>query len=205
MSKAIVAFAVAFAVLATGQAWADDQGLSYGPSNDGWQWRDYHGVGSSCNLETNSNYVKSVKAILWADGQICCQSYINQTFNSNTDTKVRNYQSDHGLTADGCVGYFTWDNMQNYRHYDIQTDTYKPHLRTDGTFCCGEYYKWREWEPYQWKDRWARYQRYCGGCGGDLGGEHGCWHLLKVKNTSNGNVKTFNHTRVDHDGDGNCD
>lgn len=203
------------AVPLASSALAHDQGLEPPPFNtDGYEWRIFHAVGPAsfdgkdvCPSpeQTSSTYVRSVKAIVWADGSLSDIDDVNQIYGEKAYAAIKSYQNNHGLDNDGCVGYYTWSNMQHYRHYDTQTDTYKPHIRSDGTVGFhATAYKWREWEPYDYKPKFVRYMRYHPPSG-DEGGEYGCWHTLKVKNESTGNETVFGHSRVDHDSDGQCD
>jgi peptidoglycan hydrolase-like protein with peptidoglycan-binding domain len=62
---------------------------------------------------TTRNYVKSVQAILWVNGKFSSTTSIDGVFGSGTTTALKGWQAEHGLTQDGCAGYYTWNSMQN--------------------------------------------------------------------------------------------
>ena len=55
--------------------------------------------------------VKAVQTLLIVGGYSCGTQGADGSFGNSTDTAVRKYQSDHGLTADGVVGAVTWGRL----------------------------------------------------------------------------------------------
>lgn len=52
----------------------------------------------------------AAQAFLWGQGKY---SYaVDNVWGSRSDMALKSYQSSHGLTADGCAGPLTWENMQ---------------------------------------------------------------------------------------------
>lgn len=199
--------AIIISVLPYEPAAAHDQGeCRYcGQESYSYQWRNYHAVGSSCGGEVNSKYVTSIESILWAAGQISDINTPDQVFDNSSANWLSTYQGYHGLGSDACAGYYTWDNMQNSGHYVSQLGAYFYHLESSGVSCCGTYYKWKEKKDASGGNRIANYHKYNAAGGGIYGGEWGCWHLLSLTNNQTGSQRNFSHTRVDHDGDGQCD
>jgi hypothetical protein len=189
-------------------AYAHD--LGYSQTGLEYKWRSYHAIGysgsycSSYGL-TNDRYVRSLKAILWGGKYILDMDNVNMTFSSGTNQNVRDYQRDHGLTVDGCVGPDTLTNIQDGRHWDPTVSVYRDHITTEGAGGYGAYRRWRDFKPYYLLDRWVRYYQYTSDYSGG-NDERGCWHLLELVNQANGSSRTFgSHTRIDHDGDSVCD
>lgn len=55
--------------------------------------------------------VKAVQTLLIVGGYSCGTQGADGSFGNSTDAAVRKYQSDHGLTADGVVGFVTWGRL----------------------------------------------------------------------------------------------
>lgn len=201
MRKTIVAIGSILFVLMAAPGVAHDQGYTQlGGYYDGWPWRDYHAVGSSCGGEVNSRYVKSLKAILWADGDIQDMVWIDQTFNSTTHNNLKQYQGKHALSQDGCAGFNTWGNMQNDSHYDSRLGVRYHHLTADGGYtAAGTYYQWRE----QGGNRHVRYLKWSPN-GEGIGGYSGCWQLVNAKNDAYTNFESYN-VFIEHNMNETCD
>lgn len=192
---------LAIGLLLMSPAQAHDQGYTQAdPALMSFEWRDYHAVGSSCGGEVSSRYVKSVKAILWADGDIEDMTWIDQDFTSGTATNVKQYQAKHGLSQDGCVGYNTWSSMQHDKHYNTQLGVYQKHMTPDGSDAAGDYYQWRE----QGKARHVRYYKYTDPCGHSCGLPDFCWVLLMAKNDAYNTFATYG-VYIEHNMNERCD
>lgn len=57
--------------------------------------------------------VKSLQALLIGYGYSVGSSGVDGSFGPATDTAVRKYQKDHGITVDGSVGPVTWGKLLN--------------------------------------------------------------------------------------------
>jgi peptidoglycan hydrolase-like protein with peptidoglycan-binding domain len=155
-------------------------------------WKNGDAVGTSCGL-SNGTYVKSWQSILWAADNLANLSEIDGAFGPVTRAATSNYQSNHSLSADGCAGYFTWDNAKNSGH--TVGGTFRRHLTLLATniSCPGsgqnlcERHEWRE----KTSSRYVRYilDPYFGSINPPF---PGCWHLVKAVNSSNGSSKAFN-------------
>lgn len=60
--------------------------------------------------------VSMVQAYLYMDGQLSSRSDIDSYFGNITETAIRGYQYNHGMTEDGVVGTDTWRNMAYYSY-----------------------------------------------------------------------------------------
>ena len=57
------------------------------------------------------NDVKALQTLLIVGGYSCGSAGADGDFGSGTDIAVKEYQRNHGLTADGVVGEGTWEKM----------------------------------------------------------------------------------------------
>lgn len=65
---------------------------------------------------TDGKPVSMVQAYLYMDGQLSSRDDIDSFFGPNTETAIRGYQYNHGMTEDGVVGTDTWRNMAYYSY-----------------------------------------------------------------------------------------
>lgn len=96
------------------------------PSIDGWKMGDFVGqcgADGSQGIKGSSNYIKSLQAILWADGEYdringLGLSNVDGYWGPNTGTAVGYYQDKHGISRAPypCAGYNTWYNMDKGAH-----------------------------------------------------------------------------------------
>ena len=79
------------------------------------EWRDGDTVGDCRYGIKTGNYVRSVQTILWSD-LLIAKDDRDGIWGPQTEGATRTWQSQHGLGVDGCVGYNTWNKMQNGSH-----------------------------------------------------------------------------------------
>jgi hypothetical protein len=89
---------------------------SASPGEQESPWRTGSKDVGACG-ETHSNYVRSVQVILFSRG-LLTSSQIDAHWGPVTLSATKSWQTAHGLSADGCVGYYTWDAMQ-YGHDNV--------------------------------------------------------------------------------------
>ncbi len=65
---------------------------------------------------TSGDPVEMAQAYLYMDGQLSSRDDIDSLFGPNTETAIRGYQYNHGMTEDGVVGTDTWRNMAYYSY-----------------------------------------------------------------------------------------
>ena len=65
---------------------------------------------------TSGNPVKMVQAYLYMDGQLGGREEIDSYFGNKTETAIRGYQYNHGMSQDGVVGTDTWRDMAYYSY-----------------------------------------------------------------------------------------
>jgi len=65
---------------------------------------------------TSGKPVSMVQAYLFMDGQLNSRDDIDSYFGNVTETAIRGYQYNHGMTEDGVVGTNTWRNMAYYSY-----------------------------------------------------------------------------------------
>lgn len=70
---------------------------------------------------TSGNPVRMAQAYLYMDGQYNSREEIDGFFGNKTETAIRGYQYNHGLSQDGVVGENTWRNM--YASYNTAIST----------------------------------------------------------------------------------
>lgn len=92
---------LAGAVYCGTDTWADD----YDWDDNYWVGWDYYDGSPSCDL--NGNYTLGIQRINWGLGYRW--SGIDGQYWYNTQTDVRNFQQARSLSADGLVGWATWD------------------------------------------------------------------------------------------------
>lgn len=98
---------------ASAQSCGDAPGIPYCSFQPN-RWQEWqHGQFSN---GTRHQGVKSWQNILWIDGRLSSTGEIDGIFGSVTNSATRNWQSGHGLTADGWVGYNTWYRARNGSH-----------------------------------------------------------------------------------------
>lgn len=80
--------------------------VSYTNTNTWVGWR----------FSTAGKPVSMVQAYLYMDGQLNSRNDIDSYFGDITETAIRGYQYNHGMTEDGVVGTDTWRNMAYYSY-----------------------------------------------------------------------------------------
>lgn len=81
----------------------------YAKYSDTSYWVGWH-------YATSGKPVSMVQAYLYMDGQLSSRSDIDSYFGNITETAIRGYQYNHGMTEDGVVGSDTWKNMAYYSY-----------------------------------------------------------------------------------------
>lgn len=61
--------------------------------------------------KTDGKPVSMVQAYLYMDGQLSSRNDIDSYFGNVTETAIRGYQYNHGMSQDGVVGTNTWRDM----------------------------------------------------------------------------------------------
>lgn len=74
--------------------------------NDGWSTNGKVGY---CG-QTSGGYVVAAQNYLWTSDAYL---YVDNAWGSNSNTKMRAFQSRFGLTVDGCVGPATWNTIRS--------------------------------------------------------------------------------------------
>lgn len=80
-----------------------------------YEWRDGDLTGSCTNGWKSGGYVWSVQSILYAEGLLSV-SQVDGLWGPVTASAAKTWQSRHGLTADGCFGYNSWNKAQHGYH-----------------------------------------------------------------------------------------
>lgn len=116
--RALVPAALAGALLLGGAASATATPAAPAPAQDGTSvaaafYCGYHGGSRYADRGDRGSHVKEIQCLLrdyWGYG--IGSSGIDGVFGSATESAVKKFQRDHGLSADGIVGPNTWNKLR---------------------------------------------------------------------------------------------
>ena len=105
------------------------------------EWRNGDAVGSCPFTSIKSgNYVRSVQTWLWSRLLIAGADR-DGIWGPQSERELKNWQSLHGLSVDGCAGYNTFNTAQHGSHRVCKPECYTlPHMSYIGSST----WRWRE-------------------------------------------------------------
>lgn len=134
-------------------------------------WQQY--FANACSSSSPRDSVRAIQGNVWAHGY---NITLDGVYGTNTKNAIAGWQSRHGLTADGCAGFYTKERMYNgsftFRAAD-NTLVRQPYLRFTSMV---NYYgdNWAYQSVYQ--GRWLHYRTWFHDFGGEGNWQYD-WHV----------------------------